>query len=50
MATKLASSSGNSSCDASGNSPNAKEEKKRRGDICICPIFTETIVEQSKSR
>ena len=43
-------SSGKHSRDAAGNSPNAKEVKKKKGEACICPICTEIIVEQTKTR
>ena len=36
--------------DASGNSPNANKEKNKKGDISICPICTEIIVEQTKTK
>ena len=33
-----------------GNSPNAKEGKKKKGDVSVCPICTESIVEQTKTK
>ena len=45
-----APSSGKHNQDASGNSPNAKEGKKKKGDVFICPICTEAIIEQTKTR
>ena len=36
--------------DASGNSPNANKEKKKKGDTSICPICTEIIVEKTKTK
>jgi len=48
--SKLTSSSGKHSQYVSGNSPNAKEGKKKRGDVCIYPICTENIIKQIKNR
>ena len=47
---KSTPSSGKRSRDASGNSPNAKEGKKKKGDVSVCPICTEGIVEQTKTK
>ena len=48
--SKVTSSIGKCSQDASGNSLNTKEGKKKRGDVCIYPICTENIIKQIKNR